>query len=542
MITPSPTDLDSIRRDSSQYSLVFETSTNSMPTTFDIAEATDVTRKFLEDFMFTEFARTTLSNLDDFVTRRVTSSYNRGNPIVVELTSTARFDPDSSIFPMDVQIDESLAMAFADGSSSLGTYISRLQALPSDNVFSSTTSVTFSLGSTLNVLTPTTKKSKSANGAGIAAGAVAATLLAAGLVIYKRRADQKQEEGKGSKKADGAATVAGDTYTGETVSITASSLDYGGNRYRDEETGQIHHLEAIRETYDDSSVTPAVHPAWDEGSMDGEDQAYTQVNISNEDVSQTEGTVESSEENNSQGQHNDTCSTGDDSTDDDSTMSGGTVSSSSRSDAEDRSASYRDPYLDATHNGVNSFEGIEPSASSDIPSQMDDGQGSLTAHGAKSVGGAERPLQAENASRNIEEGEEGADDASHGDGSSEGQFVSTNSTKKSRPTSSAEIGSLLAYDLDYLQEIEQDSEEQDESQDIFLKKGDEVSSLRPRTVSEIESLLSADLDDESQYTESSFNDGVVPADDCSTPSQRPRTVSEIECLLSADLDDDVQMV
>jgi hypothetical protein len=517
----SRTDADSIPRDSSQYALLFTMSENSMPSQSDIAEASNVTTKFLEDFMFTLFSRTEMTNLDGFVNQLVTSSYTMEGPSVVEFTSTARFDPTSFIVPLADQIDESLEMAFEDGSSYLLLYISLLQALPRTNVFSSTTSVAFALGPTLKISTPTKKSGSAASGAGIAAAAVAATLLVAGFVIYKRRSYQEQEESKGVKKTNGAATVAGDTYTGETVSITASSLDYGGSRYRDEETGGIHTLEAIREIYDDSSVTPA----WDDGSMNGQDQAYAQAKKSNEeDVSETEGTIESSEEENSQGEHNDTGSTGDD-----STMSGGTASSSSRSDAEDRSASYQDPYLDATYNGANSFGGIERSANSGIPSQMNDGEGSLTSHG------------------------------SHGNGSIEGKFVSTDSTKE---PSSAEIGSLLSYDLDhlqkieqdsdsskdlsydldYLQEIELDSEEQEKSQDIFLKKADDASA-RHRTVSEIESLLSADLDDESEYTaESGFNDELVPFDDCSAPSQRPRTVSEIESLLSADLDDDVQMV
>ena len=519
MITPSPTDVDSIPIESSQYALIFTVSASGMPNEDEKVEASEVTRNFLEQFMSNEFSRMPLSILDDFVTRRVASSYSMGR-IVGEFTSTARFEP-GSLLPEGVQIDEALAMAFKDGD--LALYISYLNALPSSNVFSSTTSVTFSLGSTLQV-SNSARKSNGASGAGIAAGAVAATLLLAGFVIYKRRANEEQEESKGAKKTDGAATVAGDTYSGETVSIAASSLDYGGSRYRDEETGGIHHLEAIREIYDDSSVTPA----WDEGSMNDQDQdeACAQAKKSNEeDASEEEGTVESYEENNS-------------GTEEVSTMSGSTASSS-QSDAEDRSDSYRDPYLHGTSNGAKSFDGTERSASSDLTSQMGDGE--------DTVEGTEQPLQAEKVSRSIEEGEEGADDVSHGNGSIEGQFVSIDLRKEPRSTSSAEIGSLLSHDLDYLQEIEQEPEEQ-EPEEMLLKKVDD-SYVRPRTVSEIEILLSADLgddvsqyDDVSHYTESGFDDEFVPADDCSTPSQRPRTVSEIESLLSADVDDDVQMV
>jgi hypothetical protein len=526
MITPSPTDVDSTPVDSSPYTLTFMTSSTGSPSNADIVEASEVTRKFLEDFMLGQFANTAFTSLDDFVNELV-SYTNGGSPIVVAFTSTARFDPESVIIPQAVQIDESLAMAFADASN----FISQLKTLSSKNVFSSTVSVNFSLGPALKVVDPP-KNSNGANGAGIAAGAVAATLLLAGLVIYKRRANQEQEESKGVKKTNEAATVAGDTYTGETVSIAASSLDYGGNRYRDEETGGILHLEAIREIYDDSSVTPA----WDEGSMNDEGQAYAQAEESNEeDVSQTDDTIESSEASNSQGQDNNTgC------TEDDSTISGGTLSSASRSDGEDRSTSYRDPYFDATYNGAKSFDGIDRSTSSDVHSHMGDGEDSLTSHERKSVGGAEPPLQADSASRSIEEGKEGADDASHGNGSSEGQFVSTDSTKGPKPTSSTEIGSHLSYDLDYLQEIEQDSEEQDESEEMFLTKVNDAPP-KHRTVEEIESLLSADLDDdESHHTEISFDD-LASADDRSTPSQRPRTVSEIESLLSSDLDDDVHM-
>ena len=67
---------------------------------------------------------------------------------------------------------------------------------------------------------------------------------------------------------------------------------------------------------------------------------------------------------------------------------------------------------------------------------------------------------------------------------------------------------------------------------------------RPHTVAEIEAMLSADMDAES---ESHCDDNTVSSSGSSdsnsiaTPLESPRTVAEIESLLSADLDDDISI-
>lgn len=60
------------------------------------------------------------------------------------------------------------------------------------------------------------------------------------------------------------------------------------------------------------------------------------------------------------------------------------------------------------------------------------------------------------------------------------------------------------------------------------------SSRRPRTVAEIEALLSADLDHSNEETM-----GLATNSSTHKPTNRPRTVEEIENLLTADLDDTV---
>ena len=203
-----------------------------MPGVSDLLELTDVTRRFLESFMFEEFSSfTTMTTLDDFITKRITSSFMMDGPIVVDFMSFARFDEFSQIIPEPLQISEAVEMAFQPGTDSIKEYLEMLKSeLPPTNPFHDTVMIQFRYGEDLAVDLGRKTNNSTSTGAsvGIAAAAVAAVLLSAGIVLYKRRAEDEDAASFSGKKGD--ATVAGETYAGETydgtASLAASSLDY----------------------------------------------------------------------------------------------------------------------------------------------------------------------------------------------------------------------------------------------------------------------------------------------------------------------------
>jgi hypothetical protein len=135
----------------------------------------------------------------------------------------------------------------------LDSYAKLLEDLPSENVFRNA-QVLFG-DSEVRIA----QRSNNSNATGIAAAAVAATLIAAGVVLYRRR--QKTED-KTSKDLDkkGDRTVAGETYTGCSYDGTGSvggSLEHG-SRSRDEEDEEAARSKSALGTIteDDDSVRP----------------------------------------------------------------------------------------------------------------------------------------------------------------------------------------------------------------------------------------------------------------------------------------------
>jgi len=93
---------------------------------------------------------------------------------------------------------------------------------------------------------------------GIAASAVAFTLLVAGAVLYKSKSDSVGNRFDKLNKSQGDMTVAGETFAGETFdgtsSVSAASVDYD-RRYNDEEEGmKIDNLGSIHENEDKGRV------------------------------------------------------------------------------------------------------------------------------------------------------------------------------------------------------------------------------------------------------------------------------------------------
>ncbi len=251
-ITASPTDSGSVPFELSPFTVLYETEEKRQASRLELAEVTDVTRLHLEMFMFEELTGSAFTFLDDFVTRMITSTYVTGDaPYVIDYSSTARFNPFSTVFLSEEQLDEALNIAFTGVN--LDSYAKLLEDLPSDNVFRNA-QVFFGDSEVRSA-----QRSDNSNAAGIAAAAVAATLIAAGVVLYRRR--QKMDD-KTSKDLDkkGDRTVAGETYTGCSYDGTGSvggSLEHG-SRSRDEEDEEAARSKSTlgNMTEDDDSVRP----------------------------------------------------------------------------------------------------------------------------------------------------------------------------------------------------------------------------------------------------------------------------------------------
>lgn len=229
-ITSSPTDSGSVSFELSPFFLLYETVDKRQATRLELTQVTDVTRLFLEEFMFDELTGSAFTFLDDFITRMITSTYVTGDaPYVINYSATARFNPFSTVFLSEQQLDEAVVIAFTGAN--IDTYTNLLKGLPSENVFHSA-QVFFG-----DAEMRSAQRSDTSNAAGIAAAAVAASLVAAGIVLYRRRQQPGEKNASNTLDKKGDGTVAGETYTGYSYDGTASfsgSMEHGG-RFRDEE-------------------------------------------------------------------------------------------------------------------------------------------------------------------------------------------------------------------------------------------------------------------------------------------------------------------
>jgi hypothetical protein len=64
-----------------------------LPSLDEYRELAELTRVYLEDFMFDEFSQTSLTTLDDFLTVQISNSFTAGEPILVDYRSIGLFNP-----------------------------------------------------------------------------------------------------------------------------------------------------------------------------------------------------------------------------------------------------------------------------------------------------------------------------------------------------------------------------------------------------------------------------------------------------------------
>jgi hypothetical protein len=253
--SPRPTEVGSFGVGVPFYSLAYQLISKNEPKPEELNELEKATRAYLSDFFFDEFDEDDFTIFEEFITDVVDSTASKNMPVVVDYKSIARFDRLSTITPTSIQLDSAVEEAFT------GLHMIQYEdwlkeMLPSSNVFGGSKiqyyqghavpdTVRFGIGVT-----------------GIAASAVAITLLVAGAVLLKKSKPSGRGRGRsGNDKLDksppGDMTVAGETYAGETydgtASVSAASVDYV-RRYNDEEEGtKIKNLGSIPESHDSDS-------------------------------------------------------------------------------------------------------------------------------------------------------------------------------------------------------------------------------------------------------------------------------------------------
>lgn len=225
---------------------------------------------YLANFFFDEFDEDDFTVFEQFFTDIVDFSYSKNMPVVVDYDSVARFDQLSTITPTSAQLGSAVAEAFT-GTRMLQYENWLKEKLPSNNIF---------VGSEIQYYqgdegVPDTSR-RGIGATGIAASAVAFTLLVAGIVLYKSKSDGRENETDKLNKSPGDMTVAGETFAGETydgtASVSAHTLDYA-RRYNDEEEGtKGENLGSIPENHDARSVKPTWSDDADEDMDEDEDE------------------------------------------------------------------------------------------------------------------------------------------------------------------------------------------------------------------------------------------------------------------------------
>lgn len=230
------------------YTLAYELMNKGEPKEKEVNDLNEATRSYLYDFFFEEFNQDDFTIFEQFFTGKFVRSSSEKR-VVIDFDSIARFHQLSTITPTPVQLGSAVEEAFT-GLEMLQYEDWLKKMLPSNNIF---------VGSQVEYVQgdeggPDTSR-KEFGATGIATSAVAFTLLVAGVVLYKSKADGKESVADKLNKSPGDMTVAGETFAGETYDGTASvsveSVDYL-RTFNDEEEGmKIDNLRSIPDAGED---------------------------------------------------------------------------------------------------------------------------------------------------------------------------------------------------------------------------------------------------------------------------------------------------
>lgn len=269
--TPAPTSEGAALQEVvlSNYGIEYVLSESVMPMREDYLQVEEVTNNYFSDYMLQVFAEPTDNSLVEFKTTLVTSEFRFDEPVTITYESIAYFAED---FPASsLPSPETLQFLLQQSLEDPADYIDLLVGLGEENAFSTTVSVNFTAPTVNANSSDTTTRSSGPSDSGaspavIAAGAIGAALLVFGIVAYRRRTADNDDDDmiKKGTKGHGGATVAGETYAGETYDGTMSDSPSRQSSPDEEHALMNIDLDEAESTMDNISVSPA----W-EGSVSG---------------------------------------------------------------------------------------------------------------------------------------------------------------------------------------------------------------------------------------------------------------------------------
>ncbi len=195
------------------YILDYIVTDERIPFRSEYLEVVELTRVYLEGFFVERYQDSSTAILSEFLTLFTGSEFDFGQPIVIYYSSSAVFEAMSTAIPTVADLDAELASAFEG--ENLNGYVSMLQALPTSNVFSTTSSTEFRVGEMPTSDTSQSSESPERNittAASALAGLSGILIVAAGIILVRRRNQGEEYEENASLTGKSPGTVAGETY------------------------------------------------------------------------------------------------------------------------------------------------------------------------------------------------------------------------------------------------------------------------------------------------------------------------------------------
>lgn len=191
-----------------------------IPFRSEYLEVVELTRTYLDGFFKDQYDDIEMTKFAEFLVVYVGSTFNFGAPILIDYDSSAVFEISSAVIPTVEMLDRTLQAAFQG--ENLNGFIGMLQALPAQNVFSTTIFVNQTEPGTLMTSVPSSRsqsksqqRSRAATATGVVAGAAGLMLLVTvGTFVRRQLTKEEDESGFFIKPVDENITVTGETYTG----------------------------------------------------------------------------------------------------------------------------------------------------------------------------------------------------------------------------------------------------------------------------------------------------------------------------------------
>jgi hypothetical protein len=249
------------------YALLYFVDAFRLPFQTEIDVVVALTQVYLEDFFTVVFEASSLAEFEGSTTVEDETIVRFGQPIQTRYFTDVTFSGTSQI-PSAGELNGLLSSAFRGDN--LAAYLAEIQALPESNIFAASTSVEFS---DVQAASSNSDSNSSSGvptvGIATAAGAGAFFVAVVGLMLYRRRDEDDEEDGKYLDN-DGHITVAGETYQG------GSSVDSQSGIHRTQQFGDT-----------ESSISPT---EWGEEapSRKGEEEHVSSLPMPLEDSSESD--------------------------------------------------------------------------------------------------------------------------------------------------------------------------------------------------------------------------------------------------------------